>query len=310
LPSKLAREEMRRASLQRPMALALGKFDGVHRGHQALVSFLQRQAKERRLAAGVVIFHPNPLTVLRPGTRALSLSSLDERIDLLYRLGLDAVVPVTFTAELAQSSAEEFAISLREDLCMEMLVAGPDFAVGRGREGTPERMRNLGAQLGFEVCIVPFESLDGEKIGSGAVRAALAQGDVREVARLLGRPYSLSGPVVLGAMRGRTIGFPTANIAIGADRELPRFGVYATCAHIGESVYESVTNIGLRPTFNDGPVSVETFIFEFNGDIYGQEIRIDLIEMLRGEQKFDNIEALTAQIASDAEAARLVLQTN
>jgi riboflavin kinase/FMN adenylyltransferase len=301
---------MRRASLGRPLALALGKFDGVHRGHQALVQFLRARAQERNLATGVVIFHPNPLTVLRPGTRALSLSSLDERIELLYQLGLDTVIPVTFTSELAQSSAEEFAASLSEDLCMSLLIAGPDFAVGRGREGTPERMQSLGTKLGFDVCIVPFESMDGEKIGSGAVRGALARGDVREVTRLLGRPYSLSGPVVIGAMRGRTIGFPTANIAIGADRELPQFGVYATRAHVGETTYGSVTNIGLRPTFNDGPVSVETFIFDFNGDIYGREIRIELVEMLRGEKKFDNIEALTIQIASDADAARLALQAN
>ncbi|HTE86175.1 MAG TPA: riboflavin biosynthesis protein RibF [Dehalococcoidia bacterium] len=308
MPSRLAREEMRRASLGRPVAVALGKFDGVHLGHQALVRSLQSQARERGLASGVVIFHPNPLTVLRPGTRALYLTSLDERIELLYQLGLDTVAPVTFTSELAQSSAEEFARSLREDLQMALLVAGPDLAIGRGREGIPARMQELGNQLGFEVCILPFESLAGAKIGSGAVRGALAQGDMPEVARLLGRPFSLSGPVVTGAKRGRSIGFPTANIGVGADRELPCFGVYATRAHVGERIYASVTNIGLRPTFNDGPPSVETFIFDFDGDIYGQEIRIDLVTMLRGEEKFENIEALKAQIASDAEAARLVLQ--
>jgi riboflavin kinase/FMN adenylyltransferase len=295
---------MRRASLGRPVALALGKFDGVHLGHQALVHYLQAQARERDLATGVVIFHPNPLTVLRPGIRALYLTSLDERIDLLYRLGLDTVAPVTFTSELAQSSAEEFARSLREDLQMALLVAGPDLAIGRGREGTPARMQELGQQFGFEVCITPFEGLAGAKIGSGAVRSALERGDVQDVAKLLGRPYSLSGPVVTGAKRGRTIGFPTANIAVGADRELPRFGVYATRAHVGERVYDSVTNIGLRPTFDDGPPSIEAFILDFDEDIYGQEIQIDLVLMLRGEAKFENIEALKAQIASDASRAR------
>ncbi len=308
MPSKLAREEMRRASLGRPLAVALGKFDGVHLGHQALVRFLQAQAQSRGLASGVVIFHPNPLTVLRPGIRALSLTSLDERIELLYKLGLDVVCPVTFTAELAQSSAEEFARSLREDLNMALLVAGPDLAIGRGREGTPARMEELGAQLGFEMCIIPFESLEGAKIGSGAVRAALGIGDVGEVARLLGRPFTLSGPVVTGAMRGRTIGFPTANIAVAADRELPAFGVYATRAHLDSETFDSVTNIGLRPTFDDGPPSVETFILDFDRDIYGQEIRIDLVSMLRGEEKFDNIEALKAQISRDADAARAELK--
>jgi riboflavin kinase / FMN adenylyltransferase len=308
LPSRLAREEMRRASLGRPLALSLGKFDGVHLGHQALVRRLQTEAAARGLATGVLIFHPNPQTVLRPGTRALSLTSLDERIDLLYSLGLDTVVPVTFTSELAQSSAEDFARSLKEDLQMALLLAGPDLAIGRGREGTPERMRELGQQLGFEVSIIPFEAQEGEKVGSGAVRSALAHGDLHEVARLLGRPYSLNGPIVRGAGRGRTIGIPTANIAVAADRELPAFGVYATWAYLGEQRLESVTNIGLRPTFNDGPPSVETLILDFEDDIYGRELKIELIAMLRGEVKFDNIDALKQQINRDILDARKALE--
>jgi riboflavin kinase/FMN adenylyltransferase len=304
VPSRLARSEMRRGSLDRPLALVIGKFDGVHRGHQALIRRLQEEAATRGLATGAVVLHPSPITVLRPGTPALYITGLDERIDLLYELGLDTVVPVTFTSELAQSSAEEFARCLREDLQMALLVAGPDLALGRGREGTPERMRELGKQLGFEVVIVPFESLGAEKIGSRAVHEALAAGNVREVARLLGRPFSLSGPVVKGAMRGRTIGIPTANIAIGADRELPASGVYATRAHLGDHSYCSVTNIGRRPTFDDGAPSVETYILDFDADIYGQELRVDLISMLRGEAKFDSVEALKTQIAHDVEAAR------
>jgi riboflavin kinase/FMN adenylyltransferase len=304
VPSRLARSEMRGGSLNRPLALVIGKFDGVHRGHQALVRRLQEQAAQRGLATGAVVLHPSPITVLRPGTPALYITSLDERIDLLYDLGLDTVVPVTFTSELAQSSAEDFARSLREDLQMALLVAGPDLALGRGREGTPERMRELGEQLGFEVSIVPFESLGVEKIGSRAVHKALAEGDVREVARLLGRPLSLSGPVVRGAMRGRTIGFPTANIAIGADRELPAFGVYATRTQLASAAYRSVTNIGRRPTFDDGAPSVETYILDFDADIYDQELRVDLIAMLRGEAKFDSVDALKQQIARDVEAAR------
>ncbi len=311
MPSRLARSEMRRGSLGRPLALVVGKFDGVHRGHQALIRRMQEQAAERGLAAGAVVLHPSPITVLRPGTPALYITSLDERIDLLYDLGLDTVVPVTFTSELAQSSAEEFARCLREDLRMELLVAGPDLALGRGREGTPERMRELGHRLGFEVSIIAFEALGEEKIGSRAVHAALAKGDVREVARLLGRPLSLSGPVVRGAMRGRTIGFPTANIAIGADRELPAFGVYATRAYLNGASYCSVTNIGRRPTFDDGAPSVETYILDFDAEIYGQELRVDLISMLRGEAKFDGVEALKRQIARDVDAAsRALTQQN
>jgi riboflavin kinase/FMN adenylyltransferase len=307
MPSRLAREELRRASLGRPIALALGKFDGVHRGHQALIRYLREQAAARGLASGVVIFHPNPLTVLRPGTRATYLTSLDERIELLYGLALDMVAPVTFTSELAQSSAEEFARSLRDDVQMALLVGGPDLALGRGREGTAERMREFGARFGYELAIVPFESLDGGKVGSRAVRAALAQGDVGEAAKLLGRPFSLRGPVVRGAMRGRSLGFPTANIALGADRELPALGVYATRARVGEQSYDSVTNIGRRPTFDDGPPSVETFLLDFDADIYGYELQIDLVLMLRGETKFAGVEELKAQIGHDVTAARAVL---
>jgi riboflavin kinase/FMN adenylyltransferase len=298
---------MRRGSLGRPLALAIGKFDGVHLGHQALIRYLREQAADRGLATGVVILHPSPITVLRPGTAALYITSLDERIELLYGLGLDTVVPVTFTSELAQSSAEDFARSLKEDLQMALLVAGPDLALGRGREGTADRMRALGGQFSFEVSIVRFESLAEQKIGSRAVHAALSIGDMREVTRLLGRPLSLSGPVVKGAMRGRTIGFPTSNIAIGADRELPAFGVYATRAYLGSRTYESVTNIGRRPTFDDGNPSVETYILDFDADIYGQELRVELISKLRGEVKFSSVDELKEQIARDAESARAEL---
>jgi riboflavin kinase / FMN adenylyltransferase len=308
LPSRLAREELRRASLDRPLAVALGKFDGVHLGHQALIRRLRDEARQRDLASGVIIFHPSPLTVIRPGTRATYLTSLDERIELLYDLGLDTVAPVTFTSELAQSSAAEFAQSLRDDLRVGLLVAGPDLAIGRGREGTADRMRELGQQVGFEVCIIAFESNVGAKIGSAAIRAALASGDVAEAGRLLGRPFSLRGPVVRGAMRGRSIGFPTANIGIGADRELPAFGVYATRARLGGQVYDSVTNIGRRPTFDDGAPSVEAYLLDFDNDIYGQELRIDLVAQLRGEKKFASIEELKTQIALDADEARASLR--
>jgi riboflavin kinase/FMN adenylyltransferase len=307
MPSRLAREELRRASLGRPIALALGKFDGVHRGHQALIRSLREQASARGLASGVVIFHPNPRTVLHPGSRDSYLTGLDERIELLYGLGLDMVAPVTFTSELAQSSAEEFARSLREDVQMALLVGGPDLALGRGREGTPARMAELGEQFGFAVKIIDFASLEGGKIGSGAVRAALARGDVQEAASLLGRTFSLQGPVVRGAMRGRTLGFPTANIAVGADRELPALGVYATRAQLGEQTYDSVTNIGRRPTFDDGTPTVETYLLDFDADIYGLELRLELIAHLRGETKFAGVEELKAQIRRDIDSARAAL---
>lgn len=303
MPSRLAREELRRASLGRPTAVTIGKFDGVHLGHQALIRELKRRASANQLASAIVILHPDPVTVLRPGTPITYLTGLDERIELLYEQGVDTVAPLTFTSELAQSSAEDFARTLKDDLDMALLIGGPDLALGRGREGTPERLLELGRMLGFEVEVVEFLTGDSEKIGSRAVRAALAAGNVKEAARLLGRPFSLRGPVIVGAKRGHTIGFPTANIAIGADRELPAFGVYATRAYVDGRVYDAVTNIGRRPTFDAGAPSIETHILNFDRDIYGAELRIDLIDRLRGEQKFAGIDELRQQIEHDVSAA-------
>ncbi|MGI8554654.1 MAG: riboflavin biosynthesis protein RibF [Dehalococcoidia bacterium] len=307
MPSKLAREELRRASLGRPTAVTVGKFDGLHRGHQALIQELKLRARERDLATGVVTFHPNPITVIRPGSPNSYLTSLDERIELLYGQGVDTVAPVTFTSELAQASAEEFARALKEDFSMALLVGGPDLALGRGREGTPERMRALGSQLGFDVQIIEFLTSEAGKIGSRAVREALQAGRVGEVARLLGRPFSLAGPVIRGAMRGRELGYPTANIAIGADRELPAFGIYATRAYLGEQAFASVTYVGPRPTFDAGAPSVEPYILDFDADIYGRRLRIDFIERLRGDQRFTDLDSLKEQMARDVVSARKAL---
>lgn len=306
MSSWLARQELRSASPGRPTSVTVGKFDGVHIGHQALIRFLKQRAEARKLASAVVTFHPNPISVLRPGTRVTYLTSLEERLELLHAQGVDCVAPVTFTDELAQCPAEEFALVLKEEIGMSLLVGGPDLALGRNREGTPDRMRGIGSSLGFDVEIVDFYALDGKRAGSSAIRAALATGDMEEVARLLGRPFSLRGPVVYGAMRGHSIGFPTANIDIPADRELPGFGVYATRAHVAGQVRDAVTNIGRRPTFDNGTPSIETHILDFTEDLYGRELRIDVLARLRGEEKFSSIEGLREQIDRDICKARLI----
>jgi riboflavin kinase/FMN adenylyltransferase len=304
MPSRLLREELRRASLGRPTAVTIGKFDGVHAGHQALIAALKRCAAERGLATGIVTFHPNPLTVIRPGSPNTYLTSLDERIELLYAQGVDTVAPVTFTSELAQTSAAEFALALKQDLDMALLVGAADLALGRGREGRPERMRELGRELGFEVEIIEFLRSGEAKIGSAAVRAALASGDVEEVARLLGRPFSLRGPVVRGAGRGREIGFPTANLAIGADRELPAYGIYATRAYLGGEAYPAATYVGPRPTFDGGAPSVEPYLLDFDRDIYGEELRLDFVRRLRGDMAFTSVAELQEQMRRDVCATR------
>jgi riboflavin kinase/FMN adenylyltransferase len=262
------------------------------------------QARKRDLASIVVTMHPHPATVLRPGTPMSYLCSLEERVSLLQGLGVDQVAVLSFTSELAQLSYKDFVSLIIDQLDMRLLLAGSDLALGRNREGDVQAIRPLALEKGFELALVDLLSEDDAKVGSGAVREALAAGEMETVSQLLGRPFDLHGPVVRGAERGRTIGFPTANIAIGADLALPSFGVYVTRAYLGESSYESITNIGKRPTFDEDRPTIETYILDFDADCYEQQLRIELLSRVRDETKFDSVEALKTQIANDVQTAR------
>ena len=296
----LAREELARMAPGRDAAVTIGKFDGVHRGHKHLIEGLIERARAEGLASVVVVLYPNPSTVLRPGAAVTYITSLEERLELLRRLSPDSVGILPFTSELAQLSPRDFVALLTEELRMRFLYVGPDFALGRNREGTVGALRRIGLDLGFRVDTADLLAQEGEKVGSSAVRQALAAGDAEEVARLLGRPFSLQGPVVAGARRGASLGFPTANIAIGLDRALPAFGVYVTRAFVRENEYQSCTNIGVRPTFDAEPrPTVEAYIIGFEGDIYGEEARIDLLRRLRDELKFDSVDDLVTQMHRD-----------
>src|SRR3989475_9062628 len=301
----LPRREFSSIAPGRPCGVTIGVFDGVHRGHQHLIGVLLEPARREGLASVALTFNPHPRTVLRPGTALTYLTSLEERVELLQGQGLDSVGVLAFTSELAQLSAEDFLTLLVQELEMRLLVVGPDFALGRNRAGTIGVMREIGERLGFRVEVAPLLDEAGEKVGSSAIRQALAAGDVENVGRLLGRPFSLRGPVVAGDRRRRTLGFPTANIAIGLDRALPAYGIYVTRACIGESTYASCTSIGIRPTFAVEPrPTVEAFILDFDADIYGRELRIELLHRLRGELRFDNAEDLVTQMHRDIEETR------
>jgi riboflavin kinase/FMN adenylyltransferase len=288
--------------------VAIGVFDGVHRGHRHLIGHLVERARREGLAPLVVTFHPHPRTVVRPGTPLTYLCGLEERVELLRALGVDDVAVLAFTSELAQLSASEFVSLLVDELRMKLLVVGSDFALGRGREGTTDVVARIGGEMGFVVDVVPLLAAgDGEKVGSTAVRHALERGDMETVASLLGRPFSLRGPVVKGAERGKGLGFPTANMAFGQDRALPAFGVYVTRAYLREGIFPAVTNIGSRPTFHEDKPTVETFILDFQGEVYGQELRIELLHRLREEIRFPSPEALREQIDKDVAATRAYL---
>lgn len=261
------------------------------------------------LLPGVVTFRQHPEMVLSPEQMVTYLISLEERVRLLRDIGVKLVAVLSFTPDLARLTAREFVTLLRKYLKMRGLVIGPDFALGQGRAGDAAALRRLGEEIGFYVEEVPPMVIQGEVVSSTAIRKALAQGDVIRVERLLGRQFSFSGKVIPGDERGRVLGFPTANLAIATDQALPAEGVYTIRAYIGGKTYQAVTNIGRRPTFGGDKRMVEVYLLDFNGDLYGKEIRIELLERLRGEEKFDTVEELKAQIMRDVERARVSLSS-
>ena len=307
LPLLLVRDELRRSATPGQHAISVGVFDGVHGGHRMLIRRMLDEGKARGLTGGVVTFHPHPITVLRPGTPVAYLESLERRVELIKDVGAEFVSVLPFTSELQQVSAADFTRLLVEDAGMRLLVVGEDFRLGRGGEGTTDVLAKIGEDQGFEVIPVPLLHDDqaSQRVSSTRIRNALAEGEMEEVTLLLGRPYAVRGPVLHGDERGRTIGFPTLNIGVSADRALPPNGVYVTRAYLGDRSFEAVTNIGTRPTFDNGTRRhVETHLFDFEGDLYGQVVSIELLSRLRFEQKFDGIEPLVAQIRADVEATR------
>lgn len=300
-------DELAQVSPERDTAITVGVFDGVHLGHRHLVEHLRQQAQAMDCLAGIVTFRQHPQQVLAQ-SEVSYLITLDERIALLQELGIDFVVPLSFTRDLAQTSAREFALALQRYLRMKSLIIGPDFALGRGREGNAAVLFDLGREMGFSVHVVPPKVLDEEIISSTAIRQALAQGDLVKVQRMLGRPYTLWGPVVHGAERGRTLGFPTANLDVNSNRRLPADGVYVTRAYVDDEEYPSVTNIGVRPTFGQQDRTIEVYLLDTDMKLYGQEVRIEVLERLRGEQRFASAQELTAQMEKDVLRAREILR--
>jgi riboflavin kinase/FMN adenylyltransferase len=304
----LAREELRHLRPSGPTAVTIGNFDGVHRGHQYLVRSVIDRARERDYAPGVITLYPDPVRVLRPQDPMPYLTSLEERLELLRSLGLEFVAPLTFTSELAELSPRDFVLMLRQEIDMRLLVMGPDNAFGRNREATPENVGRMGEEMGFEVAVLPQALTEADRaVSATAIRNALTAGDLETVTQQLGRPYSIRGPVLHGLERGRLMAFPTANLGVTADRALPALGIYATRAYLGETSYPAATSVGTNPTFGAAPRTVETFIMDFDGDIYEQILRVEFVAFLRPEKAFESIEALKAQIAQDVADARRVL---
>jgi riboflavin kinase / FMN adenylyltransferase len=286
-----------------------GNHDGVHIGHQALLAHARDVAAAERLAVVALTFDPHPLVELAPERAPTPLTTIARRVELLRAAGADRVEIAKFDAAYAAQTAEEWVdAQLVRDLGARALIVGPDFRFGRDRGGDLARLEELGRERGFVVDVATEVRLPGtgERVSSTAVRSSLMRGDVTHAAALLGRPHVVDGIVVEGHKRGRTIGFPTANLAPDPIL-LPLDGVYAVRLQLADGTWrDGVANLGTRPTFAAGR-SLETHLFDFEGDLYGSRVSLAFIERIRDEQKFDGPEALIAQIRRDAETARAVL---
>lgn len=289
-------------------AVTMGVFDGVHLGHQYLIRKLVRQSQKHGLISAVITFHPHPRLVLSPEKELTYLISLEERLRLIRGQGVDLVLTLPFTKELSRLTAREFMGLVCQRLKMRLIIMGPDFALGHGREGDAPMLRALGAEMGYHVYEVDRYASQGEEISSSAVRAALLEGDMARAAGLLGRPFSLSGVVVPGVGRGRALGFPTANLALDSNLALPRDGIYVCRVHLGETTIDAVANIGRRPSFEDGERLVEVHLLDFQGELYRRELRVELLHRLRDEVRFERVEELVSQIHQDVAQARQILE--
>jgi len=303
----LLESQLATAGVPGSSVVAIGTFDGVHLGHQYLVREVVKSARALGATPVILTFQPRPAEVLHPDVSPRYLTSLPERERLLREAGAERVVVLPFTRELSQISAADFARVLSERLRMRELIGGPDLALGRAREGTPEVLARLGQQLGFTVRVVSGLTLDGEAIRSSLIHRLLQEGDIDKVACYLGRLFAVSGTVVHGEGRGRTIGVPTANVAVPSGFALPANGVYAVRAEVNGRSYGGAANLGTRPTFNGEDRSLEVHLLDFEGDIYGAPIRIEFRSRLRAEQRFDTVNELVQQIRADVANARRIL---
>ena len=305
----LVEEELASLSPKKDMLLTIGVFDGVHRGHKYLLSQLKELAKRQNLLSGVVTFRQHPQQMLSPQTKLPCLTDLARRTNLLKNEGIDAIITLSFTPELAQLSPRQFLRLLKKYLRMRGLVIGPDFALGQNREGDATTLRALGQDMNFNVTVVSPIVVNGEVVSSTTIRNALAKGNMKKVSNLIGLSFSLHGRVITGVGRGVELGFPTANLDVNSEQALPADGVYATWTYIDDKAYQSMTNIGRRPTFGDSKRIIEVHILDYYSNLYGCEIKIDIIDRIRGEKQFDTVDKLKKQITGDIKQGRAILNS-
>jgi riboflavin kinase/FMN adenylyltransferase len=294
------------------VALTLGAFDGVHRGHQSLLATVRGAARERAAAAVALVLEPHPDEVVRPGTVVPRLTSPATTRRLVARAGIDHALPLRFDRDLMGLTPERFLDAFAAAMQLRALVMTPESALGARRAGTPQRMAELGRPRGFEVVVAPLVELDGQPISASRIRAAVAAADLAAATRMLGRPPMVEGTVVHGDGRGRALGFPTANLDPGYVPCLPPLGIYAGTADCDvagvRAAHPSLISIGVRPTFGGaGGVLAEVYLLDFDGDLYGATLRASVQHRLREERRYDDVGALVAQMRLDERDARRLL---
>ena len=287
-----------------PSAVALGAFDGIHLGHRAILGTAVAQARQGKLSALACTFDRHPMEVLQPDRAPLPITTLDERLELIAGTGIDLTVVIPFTPSVAGIEAKAFVQDvLVGTLKAREIVVGFNHRFGRGARGDAQLLEALAVPLGFRAHIVSALMVDGVTVSSSEIRSALQRGDLPAAARLLGRPYSIRGEVVRGAGRGRTLGFPTANVRTERPLGLP-VGVYVCRLQVGAREHQAVVNVGFRPTFGVNELAVEAHVLDFAGDLYDATVTLTFVRRLREERKFPSVDALKAQIALDVAAAR------
>lgn len=292
------------ANIQRPTVLTLGVFDGLHLGHQAIMRKVVERATAADAVPTAITFDPHPRAVLHPESAPPLLQTLDQRLANLELLGIEQAIVVKFDKDFASQPAEDFVYrTIKDRLQAKEVYLGKGFAFGRERSGNIAMLRELSDEIGFVADEVAEVQLRGQRISSSKIRHLLSEGRVNLARRMLGRPYGVEGVIIRGNRRGHTIGFPTANLK-PHNRVIPKFGVYATATLVDGSWRRSITNIGVRPTFeNDAEPSIETYIFDLNQDLYGDVLRVRFLHRIRDERKFNGIDELKAQIEKDSTRA-------
>ncbi len=308
---RIIRDHQFATSEDRGASVAIGNFDGVHLGHQAVLDVTRQAAPDAPL--GVLTFEPHPRTFFAPKAPAFRLMSSAARASRLAKLGVDLLYELNFNAHLAGLTPEAFARDVITDgLGITHVVVGQDFCFGKGRSGSAEDLQKFGLQMGFGVTIAPLLARTGATVSSTAIRTALSQARPRDAASMLGHWHRIEGRVIGGEQRGRELGFPTANMSIDG-LHLPAFGVYAVLVDVldgpHKGSYHGAASVGVRPMFGENSPNLETFIFDFSGDLYGAALSVALVDFLRPELKFDSVEALIAQMKADCDQARDLLSS-